>query len=77
MADMRMMTEGDPRVRACGDARHALTAALVKPGRGFSGDQAKNSFNAMSYTRFAIGDEVLYPQASPENSAIRPIQPAA
>ena len=34
IADMRMMIEDEPSPRASRDTRHALTVALVKPGRG-------------------------------------------
>ena len=34
MADIRMMIDEEPRPRASSDTRHALTVALVKPGRG-------------------------------------------
>jgi hypothetical protein len=33
--------------------------ALVKPGRGACWNQARNSFKAMLYTRFVIGEETL------------------
>ena len=39
--------------------RHALTVALVKPGRGSCWNQAMNSSSAMLYTRFVIGEETL------------------
>lgn len=60
MADMRMMIEDDPRPRASSDALHALTVALQKPsGRSSSLNQARNSSNAMLYTRFVIGEDTL------------------
>src|SRR5258708_10083308 len=59
MADMRMMTDDDPRPRASSDARHALTVALLNPGRGACRNQSRNSFSAMLYTRRVIGDETL------------------
>jgi hypothetical protein len=37
--------------------RHALTVALVNPGRGACWNQTINSFSAMLYTRFVIGEE--------------------
>jgi len=33
--------------------------ALVKPGRGACWNQPINSFSAMLYTRFVIGEETL------------------
>src|SRR5579862_5964049 len=59
MADMRMMIDEDPSRRSSSDTRHALTVALVKPGRGACWNQAINSFRAMLYTRFVIGEETL------------------
>jgi hypothetical protein len=53
------MMEDDPRRRSSSDTRHALTVALVKPGRGICSNQAMNSFRAMLYTRFVIGEETL------------------
>src|SRR6266852_5943576 len=41
------------------DTRHALTVALVKPGRGACWNQARNSSSAMLYTLFVIGEETL------------------
>src|SRR5262249_55110585 len=41
------------------ETRHALTVALVKPGRGACWNQSINSSSAMLYTRFVIGDETL------------------
>ncbi len=59
IADILIMIEDDPRPRASSDARHALTVALVKPGRGSWPYQEKNSLSAMLYTRFVIGEETL------------------
>src|SRR6185436_12179603 len=59
MADMRMMIDDDPRPRLSRDARHALTVALLNPGRGASRNQSRNSFSAMLYTRRVIGEETL------------------
>ena len=59
MADMRMMIDDEPRRRSSSDTLHALTVALVKPKRGACWNQARNSFSAMLYTRFVIGDETL------------------
>src|ERR1039457_3047884 len=59
IADMRTMIDDDPRPRASRDTRQALTVALVKPGPGSWAYQRKNSFNAMLYARFVIGDETL------------------
>src|SRR5579863_3084735 len=59
MADILIMMDDDPSLRSSRDTRHALTVALVKPGRGACWNQAINSFNAMLYTRFVIGDETL------------------
>jgi hypothetical protein len=53
------MTDDDPRRRSSSDTRHALTVALVKPGRGSCWNHAMNSFKAMLYTRFVIGEETL------------------
>src|ERR1019366_2476401 len=39
--------------------RHALTVALVKPGRGSWPYQAKNSSSPRLYTRLVIGEETL------------------
>ena len=41
------------------DTRHALTVALVKPGRDACWNQPRNSSSAMLYTRFVIGEETL------------------
>ena len=54
-----MMIDDDPSPRSSSDTRHALTVALVKPGRGACWNQARNSFSAMLYTRFVIGEETL------------------
>ena len=59
MADMRTMMDDDPSPRSSSVTRHALTVALVKPGRGSRRYQSKNSSKAMLYTRFVIGDETL------------------
>ena len=59
MADIRMMIDDEPRLRASSDARQALTVALVKPGRGSCLNHAINSSSAMLYTRFVIGEETL------------------
>ena len=56
---MRMMIDDDPSRRSSSDTRHALTVALVKPGRGACWNHAINSFSAMLYTRFVIGEETL------------------
>jgi hypothetical protein len=48
MADILIMMDDDPSFRASRDARRALTAALVKPGRGtWAFHQARNSSSAM------------------------------
>src|ERR1017187_4130207 len=52
-----MLTE--PRPRASRATRHALTVALVKPGRGSRAYQAKNSSSPRLYTRLVIGEETL------------------
>ena len=59
IADMRTMIDDDPSLRSSSDTRHALTVALVKPGRGASWNQPINSSSAMLYTRFVIGEETL------------------
>ena len=59
IADMRMMIEDEPSLRSSSDTRHALTVALVKPGRGACWNQAMNSSSAMLYTRRVIGEETL------------------
>ena len=59
MADILIMMELDPSPRASRDIRQALTVALVKPGRGACWNHARNSFSAMLYTRFVIGEETL------------------
>src|ERR1017187_9445920 len=59
MADMRTMMLDDPSPRSSRVTRHALTVALVKPGRGSWAYQQKNSSRAILYTRFVIGDETL------------------
>jgi hypothetical protein len=58
IADILIMMEDDPRRRSSSDTRHALTVALVKPGRA-CWNHAINSFSAMLYTRFVIGEETL------------------
>src|SRR5437762_4456862 len=52
-----IMIDEEPRPRASSDTRHALTVALVKPGRGACWNQGRNSSSAMLYTRFVIGEE--------------------
>ena len=47
IADILIMMDDDPRPRASSDTRHALTVALVKPGRGASWNQRMNSSSAM------------------------------
>ena len=59
IADILIMMEDDPSPRASRHTRQALTVALVKPGRGISWNQHMNSFSAMLYTRFVIGEETL------------------
>src|SRR5882672_12144634 len=59
IADILIMIEDEPSRRASSDARHALTVALLKPGRGACAYQFMNSFRAMLYTRRVIGDETL------------------
>src|SRR5271169_6496640 len=59
IADMRMMMDDDPSLRSSRDTRHALTVALVKPGRGACWNQRRNSSSAMLYTRFVIGEDTL------------------
>jgi hypothetical protein len=59
IADILIMMEDDPGRRSSSDARHALMVALVKPGRGACWNQAMNSFRAMLYTRFVIGEDTL------------------
>jgi len=56
MADILMMIDDDPCPRSSKVTRHALTVALVKPGRGSRAYQEKNSLSAMLYTRFVIGE---------------------
>ena len=51
-----MMIDDDPCPRSSKVTRHALTVALVKPGRGSRAYQEKNSLSAMLYTRFVIGE---------------------
>src|SRR5580658_5250734 len=59
IADILIMMEDDPRRRSSSDTRHALTVALVKPGRGACWNHAINSFSAMLYTfRNRRGDAV-------------------
>ena len=59
IADIRIMIDEEPRPRASSDIRHALTVALVKPGRGACRYQTMNSSSAMLYTRRVIGEEAL------------------
>jgi len=47
IADILIMMEDEPRRRSSRDTRHALTVALVKPGRGACWNQAVNSFSAI------------------------------
>src|SRR5712691_8744403 len=47
IADILIMMEDEPRLRASRDTRQALTVALVKPGRGACWNQARNSLSAM------------------------------
>ena len=56
---MRTMIEDDPSFRSSSETRHALTVALLKPGRGSLIYQAMNSSRAMLYTRRVIGDDTL------------------
>src|ERR1700693_5003329 len=53
------MMEDDPRRRSSSDTRQALTVTFVKPDRGACWNQSINSFSAMLYTRFVIGEETL------------------
>src|SRR5580658_2921127 len=53
------MMDDEPSRRSSSDTRQALTVALVKPGRGACWNHAINSFSAMLYTRFVIGDDTL------------------
>jgi hypothetical protein len=59
MADIRMMIDDEPSPHASSETRHALTVALVKPGRGACLNQSMNSSSAMLYTRRVIGEETL------------------
>jgi hypothetical protein len=59
IADVLIMMEDDPRRRSSSDTRQALTVAFLKPGRGACWNHAINSFSAMLYTRFVIGEETL------------------
>src|ERR1700691_4583827 len=59
IADILIMMDDDPRPRSSSDTRHALTVALVKPGRGACWNHSINSFSAMLYTLFVIGEETL------------------
>src|SRR5579862_6203942 len=59
IADILMMMDDDPSLRSSRDTRPALTVALVKPGRGACWNHTRNSFRAMLYTRFVIGEETL------------------
>src|SRR5579862_8984101 len=59
IADILIMIDDEPRPRSSRDTRHALTVALVKPGRGACWNHARNSSSAMLYTRFVIGEETL------------------
>ena len=54
-----MMMDDDPSLRSSSDTRQALTVAWVKPGRGACWNQLRNSYRAMLYTRFVIGEEAL------------------
>jgi len=54
-----MMMDDEPSWRSSRDTRHALTVALVKPGRGACWNQRRNSSSAMLYTRFVIGEDTL------------------
>src|ERR1700722_13260606 len=47
MADILIMIDEDPSPRSSSDTRHALTVALVKPGRGACWNHSINSFKAM------------------------------
>jgi len=47
IADMRTMIDDDPKPRSARVARHALTAAFVKPGRWSCPYQEENSPRAM------------------------------
>jgi hypothetical protein len=47
IADILIMMGEDPSPRSSSDTRHALTVALVKPGRGACWNQSINSFSAM------------------------------
>ena len=58
-ADIRMMIDEDPSPRSSSDTRHACTVALLKPGRGACWNHSINSFSAILYTRFVIGEETL------------------
>ena len=40
IADIRTMIDDEPSLRSSSDTRHALTVALVKPGRGACWNQA-------------------------------------
>ena len=53
-ADIRTLIEDEPSPRASRATRHALTVALVKPGRGSWLNQAKNSSSAQIVN--ALGD---------------------
>jgi hypothetical protein len=53
------MMEDDPSRRSSSDTRQALTVALVNPGRGACWNYVINSFRAMLYTRFVIGEDTL------------------
>jgi hypothetical protein len=59
IADILIMIDEDPRPRASSDIRHALTVALVKPGRGAPWNHARNSSSAMLYSRFVTGEDTL------------------
>src|SRR6202020_2646389 len=47
IADILIMMDDDPSPRSSSDTRHALTVALVNPGRGACWNQAINSLRAM------------------------------
>src|SRR5208283_3904935 len=58
-AVIRTLMLTDPKPRASRATRQALTVALVKPGRGSSSYQAKNSSSPRLYTLRVIGEETL------------------
>jgi hypothetical protein len=76
MADIRIMMDDEPSLRASSDARQALTVALLKPGRGSSLNHAMNSSSAMLYTRRVIGEERRCPAPPPSVCTnLRPLRP--